>query len=787
MNKKVSTLLVALLGIATLVGCDQNSGPNTSVSSNPASTSSADSGISGQVEVDLTAISLDKSELDIVAGSSETLVVTYSPANATNKEIEWTSDNAAIASVDATGKVTAKKVGSATIKATSKKNNQIFATCAVSVKDNVVLSGVDAKHEFVLFEQNRTRDASRDDGFYNHEESYKVGDDNAFNVKPSLTVLDGKTYTPVSTSRWLYDFTITAKLNGEAAGEEYFSVVDARECDVKFTEAAVGKTFTISIAPGGVSADRVASLTKSLTVEVVDGYNVYDAKDIGYFDTREQDFTGDGPTMENDQKWACKWAEFKTANGMRNDYFPKALIFQKDIKVTTADLPANFFYTTQEANALNDSKAAGSLVDSTYLYERTIEGDITVDGNYFELDLSEIPLVKRERCKTTETGKVISHSAAFKAIDGNDVTFRNINMTGNAKNAASDDDKIYGGGFIFVKGAGSKTLTFTNMIATKFFITCMGEESWREGVPPTVFSLDKVKCYDNYNSFIYNWGSAITASNSLFRSCGGPIIIQDHTSSDTYEADNGLTIDGNAPTVNFIDCSLINYVAGSEAWFQQFNATALAPQIKAMSDFFAATGLPKGYAVNDRHVATLSGSFFNFVVLNKSGKAEGVTNVPACGTINIVESNKTTTFNYRQPAYDDVYKAYLVYNAASDEDKPAAQQALLAAASAKGVTFAPDYSDAFDKIQAYITNICTIHMTLRGLNGNGAPVFDLGPAFDLLGYDGRNAFLQNILAIANNTTAKYTPTNEQLAAMPNYAALYFNGMALVMGLSNYGN
>ena len=780
MNKKINVLLIALLGMTALTGCDKpTSSDISSDSSNPSSESSQ------PAEIELLAITLNKTETNILLGSSETLTATFNPANATNKEVEWSSDNADVATVDNTGKVTAKKVGEANIKVTSKKNATIFASCKVTVKDNVVLSSVDAKHEFVLFEENRTRDESRDDGFYNHEETYKVGDDNAFNVKPALTVLDATLFTPVSASRWLYDFTITAKLHGEVVGDEYFSVIDARECDIKFTEAAVGKKFAISVAPGGVDAARVASLTKTINVEVVDGYNIYNAKELGYFDTRPQDFAEDTPIMENGEYWQCKWAEFKTANGLKADYYPKALIFQKDIKVTVEDLPANYFYTEKEANDLNDAKAKGSLVDFTYLYERTIDGDVTVDGNYFELDFSEIPLVVRDRCQTTGVGKVVSHAAAFKAIAGNDVTFRNINMTGNAKNATSDNDAIYGGGFIFVKGAGSKTLTFSNMIATKFFITCMGEKAYVSGQAPTVFNLDKVKCYDNYNSFMYNWGSTITASNSLFRSCGGPIIIQDHTLTDTYETDNGLNVEGYPATTNFIDCSLVNYVAGSEAWFQQFGATMLTPQIKAMSDFFAATGLPKGFATNERHEATLQGNFFNFIVLNKSGSAEGITTVPACGTVNIVESNKTTTFNYRQPADDIVYKAYLAYNAASDEDKPAAQQALLAAAASKGVTFAADYSDAFDKIQEYITNICTVHMTLRGLNNNGAPVFDLGPAFDLLAYDGRNAFLQKALVIAAGSTAKYTPTADQLAAMPNYVTLYFSGMALVMGLTPY--
>ena len=794
---KLSTLLIALLSLTSLVGC--NPSETTNPTSSNDNTSSSDSGSSESSnpstsgsEIALTAIKLNKTETSILLNSKETLTLTFTPNNATNKEVEWSSEDATIATVD-NGVVTAKKIGTTNIVVKSKANASVSATCKVTVKDNVILSNVSAKHEFVLFEQNRAKDEKNDDGFYDHAQTYKVGDDNAFNVKPALTVLDAATYLPVSASQWLHDFTISAKLGDATVGEEYFKVLDARECNIDFTDAAVGKTFTISIAPNGVDASKVAALTKTITVDVVDGYNVYNAKELGYFDTRPQDSIQDTPVMEDDKDWQVKWPEFKTANNMNPDYRPAALIFQTDIAVTPNDLPANFFYTAEQAAALNDTKAAGSLVDYTYLYERTVAGDITVEGNYFDLDLSAIPLIKRDRQRTTPEGEVVGHAAAFKTIAGGDVIFRNINMTGNGKKATGDEDKIYGGGIIFVKGAGSKSLKAYNMIATKFYITFFGEKPYTEGNPFTEFELDKVKCFNNYNSFMYNWGSIINAKNSLFRSCGGPIVIQDHTGTDTYEEENGLKVLGYAPTTNFTDCTLKNYVSGSEAWFQQFNATGVTSNIKMMSDLFGATGLPKSFVTNDKGegkyyqaLATAGeNAFFNFIVLNKSGSAEGITSLPACGTVNITNSDKVNTFNYRQPAYDSVYQAYLAYNAASDADKPAAQQALIAAAVAKGVTFASDYSDANDKIQAYITSICTNHMMLRGVNTAGAPVIDLGENFGLLAYDGANNYLQPIANVVAGSPSKFVPTPEQLANVPDYFALYYSGMALIIELTPY--
>ena len=747
--------------------------------------------------IEATSIALNKNETTILLGSSETLTVTFTPENTSNKDVVWSSSDATIVSVSDAGVVTANKVGSATITVASASNSQLTASCEVRVTDNVVLSGVNAKHEFVVYNSNKAKSETGDDGFYDHEQSYKVGDDNAFNVKPELTVLDAVTFEPVSASDWDYDFAISATLDGQAAGSQYFSVTDARSCDVQFTSEAVGKTFTISVTPGGIDEARKANLTKSITVDVIDGYNVYNAKELGYFDTRGENDTIDNHIMEGDVTWQCKWTEFKAANGMRNNYTPAALILQKDIKVTVNDIPSNFVYTAAEAQALGDGKAAGSLRDWMYVYERTTAGNAIIDGNYFALDFSEIPLIKRERFKTTNPGEVVGHAAMFKLINGGDILVRNVNMTGNAKNAATNEDKVYGGGVMFVKGSGVETFKAYNVIATKFFITFMGEKPYIEGNPFTKFDLEKVKCFNNYNSFMYNWGSTITAKESLFRNCGGPVIIQDHTGTDDYESADGLTIYGYAPTTNFVDCEIKNYVAGGEAWFQQFGADGLTSGIKMLSDLFYGTGLNKSFVVNKNGQGKLYAalaaqqeqSYFNFVALNKSGSAEGITTVPACGAVNIVNSDKTLSLNYKQPVYDDIYQTYLKYSATTDPSEQMALALEIAAKlTAKGYSIEQDLSDLQTEFQAYMQTVCFKHGVMRSVNANGAPIFDFGDEFPFLMFDGKteeHPFLQDMMQYVTGVVERYPVSAEQLAKLPDYCSLYYGGMALVMGLADY--
>jgi len=82
------------------------------------------------VTVPLESISLNKTELSLIKGESETLIATIAPEDATENTVSWTSSNTSVATVESSGKVTAKGGGSATITA---KAGGKEATCSVNV------------------------------------------------------------------------------------------------------------------------------------------------------------------------------------------------------------------------------------------------------------------------------------------------------------------------------------------------------------------------------------------------------------------------------------------------------------------------------------------------------------------------------------------------------------------------------------------------------------------------------------------------------------------------------
>lgn len=90
--------------------------------------------------ISVTDVSLDQNALTLTEGGTVQLTATVEPADATNKDVTWSSNDEAIATVDANGKVTAVDTGTTTITVTTEDGNKT-ATCAVTVKHgNMILT-----------------------------------------------------------------------------------------------------------------------------------------------------------------------------------------------------------------------------------------------------------------------------------------------------------------------------------------------------------------------------------------------------------------------------------------------------------------------------------------------------------------------------------------------------------------------------------------------------------------------------------------------------------------------
>ncbi len=90
----------------------------------------------------VTGIALSKTATSIPVGSTETLTATVSPSTAANPGVSWTSNNTAVATVNAsTGQITAVAKGTATITATALDGSGVTATCTATIIQEGALTG----------------------------------------------------------------------------------------------------------------------------------------------------------------------------------------------------------------------------------------------------------------------------------------------------------------------------------------------------------------------------------------------------------------------------------------------------------------------------------------------------------------------------------------------------------------------------------------------------------------------------------------------------------------------
>ena len=81
----------------------------------------------------VTGVTLEPTSLTLFTSDTASLTATVQPEDATNKTVNWSSSNEAVATVDTNGKVTAVGEGNATITATAADGSGVSATCTVTV------------------------------------------------------------------------------------------------------------------------------------------------------------------------------------------------------------------------------------------------------------------------------------------------------------------------------------------------------------------------------------------------------------------------------------------------------------------------------------------------------------------------------------------------------------------------------------------------------------------------------------------------------------------------------
>lgn len=507
------------------------------------------------------------------------------------------------------------------------KNTTLYAKWQQQDVENVIeILDVEKPSDLLLYESNRKEKDNKRTEFKDLTQEYLVGDDNPWIFKPEVSFISVDPITDdweeITIVEWNYVINVAIlrdtqyQLLTDENVNDYIDSINAKNASVDFSNKAIGNRFKVTVYPEGLTEEQIANISDyTITVEimVVDGYNAYTALDLAYIENRE------------DTDEALAWKAFKEEKGLDVNYHPTRIIFHKDIKVTTEDLPKFFFYqetdTDLKPTDADYQRTLGSMKDYKSLYYRDVKdaSQFTISGNYFQLSIASLPVVTREDGRITAEGEVISHTTLlrFQGSESGKTAIENISIVGNAPRV---ENKLKAGGTIFIKVEGPEFKAYNN-IATSSFIVYMPNYTL------TKFTMEKCKAFDSFNCFVYNWGSdKVYMIDCEMKDAGGPVIIQDHVDHETDGSG------GRIAETTIINCDLESYVNGSEGWFTIVKASALVAPIVGMDALFN----PFGKSILAKNT-TNDYNYFNFICINKSGSSASPTAVKIQGTLKIDE------------------------------------------------------------------------------------------------------------------------------------------------------
>lgn len=194
------------------------------------------------IKVPVTSITLNKSEITLIAGTEFQLVATLAPSDSSVTDISWTSSDTAVATVGNDGTVIALKAGTTVVTATC---DGITADCTVTVKE--VNSG-DDDIKIVVTPGEGTDEGDEDDtpGENTAEGGSLIGNDLTLRVGQTASINLSVTPTPE------YDPALQWAL--ESGGDTFvtMSLTSGNSLTASFTGVLIGEArYTVNLPKNG--------------------------------------------------------------------------------------------------------------------------------------------------------------------------------------------------------------------------------------------------------------------------------------------------------------------------------------------------------------------------------------------------------------------------------------------------------------------------------------------------------------------------------------------------------
>lgn len=430
-------------------------------------------------------ITLNPTSTSVIVGGTATITATITPSNASNKNISWRSNNNGVATVDASGIVTGKGVGNATITAETEDGHKT-ATCQVSVTAApVAVTGVEIYRGSEKVSGGSIRAALND----NVTLTAKVIPDNATNQNVTWSSSDASVVsvsaTGAITALKQQSATITVKTadGGKTASvrvegyqETYAISLDQDNLEWEYDKSgektirmtltnvtSVKHTYnkgnfivsinnsnkTITVRPNGSMNTQSMDISDSFYVEDEAGKAA--RKQVFLTWKKKPDSTPTTVTL-NIPNHSGPVKSNVTINATVKDQFGNAM---SDARVSWSSSPEGYVRITPGSDtktATLTATATGSNV-KVYATSGTVKGEYTVST---EVDLNGISF--SEPSVSLYAGKTMSQAPSFDPASGLSDNQKKVTWTSSNTSVATVDAN----GTVTAKAAGTATITATS-------------------------------------------------------------------------------------------------------------------------------------------------------------------------------------------------------------------------------------------------------------------------------------------------------------------------------------
>ena len=446
---------------------------------------------------------------------------------------------------------------------------------------------------------------SKKDLFLNKNYGYVVGDDNHFIFKLDLTIINDSDEI-VKDEELQYTSYFEIYLDGVLLeGDElakYVDAIDGASNSIDFSSEAVGKSFLIKTRPLHGVEGREADMTRSHTVTVVDGLNIYEAWELNYLTNYDEfDFAGETGINKTHTQIAAEFLKSKKTDAV----IPTGLagiVLHSDLNITPNDLPAEYFVGSNRSNELWDILTlfphTNDSADKTF----------SLHGNYYTIFSYNLPNVcaygTGNQTDNVSNGQIFRFSALTNGNKDYDYKEYSLNISNlymrdnnpNSNNEMTADRDMRG---LIAMKVIYQDVKLDNVRLEAFYISFFIDGDH------TVATLNECKIYNSWQNHIYIWSTntiqgasdeapsdnytpaTLYINNSSVTKCGGPVIIaQTDHSGYTSASKSGaqVHIDDNT--------EIWTWVTGQEAWFSAMGATSIAGLMGNLGLGLAQAGLP---------------------------------------------------------------------------------------------------------------------------------------------------------------------------------------------------